>query len=199
MTPAGTLAAQFVIHAVSLDRDRRTSATIIDTAVRSAFARARENSVTSIAFPAIGTGVGGFPLDEAALVTVKAVRDELPGSSGDPARDLRDARCRGLPGVRDRAGGNRDAGGRAVKRRRRVSFPYEPTEEQRDELVEQVAREIQLRGLTGPAVHFLQASRPYRPLGANAMLFFDPVLRACSAAASRAPRRSSRTTPGSSS
>jgi len=30
--------------------------------------------------------------------------------------------------------------------------------------------------LTTPAVHFLQASRPYRPLGANAMLFFDPVL-----------------------
>jgi len=35
----------------------------------------------------------------------------------------------------------------------------------------------ELRGLTSPAVHFLQASRPYRPLGANAMLFFDPVLR----------------------
>jgi hypothetical protein len=49
-------------------------------------------------------------------------------------------------------------------------------DEQRDELVEEVAREIQLRGLTTPAVHFLQASRPYRPLGANAMLFFDPVL-----------------------
>jgi hypothetical protein len=49
-------------------------------------------------------------------------------------------------------------------------------EEQRDELVEEVAREIQLRGLTASAVHFLQASRPYRPLGANAMLFFDPVL-----------------------
>ena len=59
-----------------------------------------------------------------------------------------------------------------------MSFPrYEHTEEQRDELVEQVAREIELRGLSGPAVHFLQASRPYRPLGANAMLFFDPVLR----------------------
>ena len=55
--------------------------------------------------------------------------------------------------------------------------PYEVSEEQRDELVEQVAREIQLRGLTGPAVHFLEASRPYRSLGANAMLFFDPVLR----------------------
>lgn len=58
-----------------------------------------------------------------------------------------------------------------------MSFPLEPTDEQRDELVEQVAREIQMRGLTGPAMHFLQASRPYRPLGANAMLFFDPVLR----------------------
>jgi hypothetical protein len=51
-----------------------------------------------------------------------------------------------------------------------------PSEEQRDELVEQVAREIQLRGLTTSAVHFLHASRPYRPLGPNAMLFFDPVL-----------------------
>ena len=49
--------------------------------------------------------------------------------------------------------------------------------ELREEVVEFVAREIQVRGLTGPAVHFLQASRPYRPLGANAMLFFDPVLR----------------------
>ena len=43
--------------------------------------------------------------------------------------------------------------------------------------MEQVAREIQIRGLTTSAVHFLHASRPYRPLGANAMLFFDPVLR----------------------
>ena len=55
--------------------------------------------------------------------------------------------------------------------------PFERTDEQRDELVEEVAREIQLRGLTAPAVLFLEASRPYRPLGANAMLFFDPVLR----------------------
>jgi hypothetical protein len=55
--------------------------------------------------------------------------------------------------------------------------PPASPEDQRDELVEQVAREIQLRGLTASAVHFLHASRPYRPLGANAMLFFDPVLR----------------------
>ena len=58
-----------------------------------------------------------------------------------------------------------------------MTGPLTSPEEQRDELVEQLAREIQLRGLTTPAVHFLQASLPYRPLGANAMLFFDPVLQ----------------------
>lgn len=58
-----------------------------------------------------------------------------------------------------------------------MNMGAERTDEQRDDLVERVAREIQLRGLTTPAVHFLEANRPYRPLGSNAMLFFDPVLR----------------------
>jgi hypothetical protein len=58
-----------------------------------------------------------------------------------------------------------------------MNTPFGPSEEQRDELVEQVAREIELLGMSGPAVHFLEASRPYRALGANAMLFFDPLLR----------------------
>lgn len=80
VTPAGRLAARAVIHAVSLDRDRRTNAEIIDRAVRSAMARARELRAASVAFPAMGTGVGGFPLDEAARVTVGAVRDELAAS-----------------------------------------------------------------------------------------------------------------------
>ncbi len=56
-------------------------------------------------------------------------------------------------------------------------LPLEPGDELRDALVEEVAREIQLRGLTASAVSFLHASRPYRPLGSDAMLFFDPVLR----------------------
>jgi hypothetical protein len=43
--------------------------------------------------------------------------------------------------------------------------------------VEDVAREIQLYGVSGPAMMFLEASRPYRALGSQAMLFFDPVLR----------------------
>lgn len=80
VTPAGRLAAKAVIHAVSLDRDRRTSAPAIEAAVRSAMARAREIGATSVAFPALGTGVGGFPLQEAARITVDTVRDELDRS-----------------------------------------------------------------------------------------------------------------------
>ena len=82
VTSAGTLAARAVIHAGSLDRDRRTSAVVIEAAVRSALARAREIKATSVAFPALGTGVGGFPLDEAARITVATVRDELDRSPG---------------------------------------------------------------------------------------------------------------------
>jgi hypothetical protein len=56
------------------------------------------------------------------------------------------------------------------------SFSLDAGDARREALVEDVAREIRLRGLTAPAVHFLEASRPYRPLGAPAMLFFDPIL-----------------------
>ena len=77
VTPAGSLAARAVIHAVSLDRDRRTSGAVIEAAVRSAMARAREIGATSVAFPALGTGVGGFPLEDAARITVETVREEL--------------------------------------------------------------------------------------------------------------------------
>ncbi|MBA3876058.1 MAG: hypothetical protein C0498_03840 [Anaerolinea sp.] len=77
VTEPGNLAARAVIHAVSLDRDRRTSGPVLEAAVRSAMARAREIGATSIAFPALGTGVGGFPLDEAARIAVDVVRDEL--------------------------------------------------------------------------------------------------------------------------
>lgn len=62
-------------------------------------------------------------------------------------------------------------GGRAL-----VTGPRGQEPELREEVVEFVAREIQVRGVTGPAVMFLEASRPYRPLGSQAMLFFDPVL-----------------------
>jgi O-acetyl-ADP-ribose deacetylase (regulator of RNase III) len=79
VTGAGTLSARWIIHAVSLDHERRTSAAAIERAVRSALARARELGVETLAIPALGTGVGGFPLAEGARITVGAVRAEAPG------------------------------------------------------------------------------------------------------------------------
>jgi hypothetical protein len=58
-----------------------------------------------------------------------------------------------------------------------VTFPVLPGDEQRAALVEEVAREIQLSGKTGPAVLFLHASMPDGGLAGSAMTFFDPVLR----------------------
>ena len=83
VTSGGELAAEAVIHAVSLDRDRRTSGPVIEAAVRSAMARAREIGARSIAFPALGTGVGGFSLHRAAEVMVgEAVGLANGGGSG---------------------------------------------------------------------------------------------------------------------
>ena len=58
-----------------------------------------------------------------------------------------------------------------------MTLPFMPVDEQRAALVEEVAREIQLCGMTGPAVLFLHASMPDGGLTGNAMTFFDPLLR----------------------
>ena len=142
------------------------------------------SALASIAFPALGTGIGGFPLDEAARIAVDAVRDELaqPSSIEHVMFALRgaaayEAFARALTESEPRRSPSLLAPRSAVGARSRRELPLEPVDERREALVEAVAREIRLRGLTGTAVHFLEASRPYRPLGAPAMLFFDPVLR----------------------
>jgi hypothetical protein len=58
-----------------------------------------------------------------------------------------------------------------------MTLPVSQGLHQRAALVEQVAREIQLRGLTEHALLFLQASLPDGALAGSAMLFFNPVLR----------------------
>lgn len=78
VTDGGDLAARWVIHAVTLDQHRRTSAATLERAVRSAMTRARELGAETLAIPALGTGVGGFPLDDAARITVATVRAEIP-------------------------------------------------------------------------------------------------------------------------
>ena len=79
-TTAGDMPARYVIHAATMELGGPTSAQIITQATRSTLAKADELGCRSLALVAFGTGVGGFPLDEAARLMAEAVRGHEPRS-----------------------------------------------------------------------------------------------------------------------
>src|SRR6185503_1965403 len=79
-TGAGDMPARYVIHAATMELGGPTSAEIIDRATESTLAKAEELGCRSLALVAFGTGVGRFPLDEAARLMVDAVRGHDPRS-----------------------------------------------------------------------------------------------------------------------
>jgi O-acetyl-ADP-ribose deacetylase len=74
-TTAGAMPARWVIHAATMEMNFHTDAEIIERATRSTLAKAEELGAASLALVAFGTGVGGFPLDEAARIMTTATRD----------------------------------------------------------------------------------------------------------------------------
>jgi O-acetyl-ADP-ribose deacetylase len=74
-TTAGEMPARWVIHAATMNLGGPTSAPIIEQATRSTLAKAEELGCRSLALVAFGTGVGGFPLEEAARIMVGAARE----------------------------------------------------------------------------------------------------------------------------
>ncbi len=81
-TTAGEMPARWVIHAATMELGGPTSAEIIRSATASTLAKADELGARSLALVAFGTGVGGFPLDEAARIEVEEVRRHLESGSG---------------------------------------------------------------------------------------------------------------------
>ncbi len=81
-TGAGRLAARYVIHGAVMGQDLRTSAELIERATRRCLEVADELGCSSIALPAFGTGVGGFPLEECARIMVGVARSFRPRSLG---------------------------------------------------------------------------------------------------------------------
>ena len=73
-TGAGKLKARYVIHAAVMGQDFKTDAEKIRQATRNSLLRADELGIKSIAFPALGTGVGGFSLSECAKIMTSEVR-----------------------------------------------------------------------------------------------------------------------------
>ncbi len=85
-TGAGRLKARYVIHAAAMGYDDQgqmipPSSESIRSATINSLRLAEDLGLKSIAFPALGTGVGGFPLKEAANIMVKAVREYLSKGS----------------------------------------------------------------------------------------------------------------------
>ena len=73
-TGAGELPARWVIHAATMELGGPTSPEIIASATASTLRCADDLGAKSLALVAFGTGVGGFPIDEAAAIEVREVR-----------------------------------------------------------------------------------------------------------------------------
>ena len=71
ITSAGRLKAKYVIHAAVIGQDLQTSEKNIRDATLNSLKRAEELKLISVAFPALGTGVGGFPIDKCAEVMIE--------------------------------------------------------------------------------------------------------------------------------
>jgi O-acetyl-ADP-ribose deacetylase (regulator of RNase III) len=79
-TGAGRLPARWVIHGAVMGQDLRTSAELVRQTTESCLRLADELGAESLALPAFGTGVGGFPVDECARIMVGAARAHRPTS-----------------------------------------------------------------------------------------------------------------------
>lgn len=81
ITTGGNLRTRYVIHAAGMHLGGRASERSLRDATRNSLKRATEKGITSVAFPAIGTGVAGFPIKRCAEVMLEEIRDYLEKQS----------------------------------------------------------------------------------------------------------------------
>lgn len=96
-TGAGDLPSRWIIHAATMELGGPTSADIVRRCTAATLWKAEELGASSLALVAFGTGVGGFPVDEAATIEVEEVRRHVASGSrlerivfavrGDAARE----------------------------------------------------------------------------------------------------------------
>jgi O-acetyl-ADP-ribose deacetylase len=79
ITGAGNLKARFVIHAASMQLGGSTSAKDLRSATAIALKIAADKKLKTIAFPAVGTGIAGFPLRECAEIMIEEAVKHLGG------------------------------------------------------------------------------------------------------------------------
>jgi O-acetyl-ADP-ribose deacetylase (regulator of RNase III) len=79
ITTGGNLPAKFVIHTVGpiWNGGNRNERTLLANCYKNSLRLSADNNCRTIAFPAISTGVYGFPKEEAAHIAVQTVREFL--------------------------------------------------------------------------------------------------------------------------
>lgn len=82
VTGGGALPARCVIHAAGMGEDLETSPEIVEACTRASLEAAEEHSLGSVAFPAIGTGVGGLDAETAASRMLGACAAHLRAGEG---------------------------------------------------------------------------------------------------------------------
>ena len=81
-TSGGSMPCRWVIHAATMELGGPTSSEAIRNATASTLKLADELGARSLALVAFGTGVGGFPVSEAAAIEVEELRRHLDAGSG---------------------------------------------------------------------------------------------------------------------
>jgi O-acetyl-ADP-ribose deacetylase len=82
VTSGGNLRARFVIHAASMPLGGNTTASALRTSTAHALRIAADKKLRTIAFPAVGTGIAGYPVKDCARIMLHEAAEHLkkPGS-----------------------------------------------------------------------------------------------------------------------
>jgi O-acetyl-ADP-ribose deacetylase (regulator of RNase III) len=81
ITRGGKLKARYVIHAASMQLGGRTTAANLGNSVAHSLRIASERGLKTIAFPAVGTGIAGFPIEECASIMLQEAAQHLKGKT----------------------------------------------------------------------------------------------------------------------
>lgn len=81
ITSGGQLKARYVIHAASMELGGRTSAATLRSSTAHSLRIAKEKGLKTIAFPAVGTGIARFPVEECAQIMLRETVDHLKKGS----------------------------------------------------------------------------------------------------------------------
>lgn len=81
ITTGGKLKTRFVIHAASMELGGKTNADSLRRSTAHSLKIANERGLKTIAFPAVGTGIAGFPLKDCAEIMVREAAEHLRGET----------------------------------------------------------------------------------------------------------------------